>query len=349
MTITMILEKVKNMKQNKICCGILRWLLPGIILTIATVNFSQAALVNGTVTTNFKLKELTGRELALKDFRGKIVVLVFGELYQENTLKAVKDLQKILSEKRSYRDAVEVLIIISKNIKPEEYQKFKGSFELTYPVLLDSDRNVYAQYEIIAIPTTFVVGRDGKIAERFPSYTISYYDQVYVELGYLLGEVEKSELESVLHPKVTPAKMNGKSERLLSFAENLKKRGLYENALNSYKEVLDKHPDLKEAHIGIGSIYLEKKEADMAESEFQKVLEKNPNDPEALKGILQVHMLRGDIDEKSDELLKQILATGYVDEDICYMMGEFYELKGDIKNAMKYYKKSCKQLMQQSR
>jgi tetratricopeptide (TPR) repeat protein len=314
------------------------------LLILSDESFIQASSLTHTITTNFKLKDLSGRELALKDFRGKIVLLIFGELYQENTLKAFQDVKKIMKEKKSFRDSIEVLLIISERKKPEEYITVKEGLEINCPVLLDNDRNVYAQYEIIAIPTTFIIDRNGKILTKLASYTISYYDQLYAELGYLTGEVDDAELESVMNPKADAPYLNGKNERFLSFADNLKKRGFYESALNSYKEIIENNPDLKEAHIGIGNIYLIKKETDKAEKEFNTVLEKHPDDPAALKGIAQVFFLRGNTD-KAEYFLKKVMATDYIDEDLYYIMGEVYEKKGDLEKAIEYYKKNCTQLL----
>ena len=316
----------------------------GIILTLVPLSSSLARPLEGRITTNFILKDLAGRELALKDFRGKIVVLVFGELYQQNTLKAIQDVKKILSEKRSYRESVEVLIIISERRKPKEYLKVKRGLEIPYPILLDDQRKVYAQYEIIAIPTTFVIDRDGKLVAGLPSYTIAYYDQMDAEVGYILGEVEKEELESVLHPKTAAPKTNGKIERYLSLAENLRRRGSYNSAIESYQKVLKRNPNVIEAHLGMGAIYLAKAKPDKAEEVFQQVLKDNPDNPAALKGMAQVYLLRDDID-KAEELLKKVLSSNYTDEDFFYVMGELYEKKGNLKEAIHYYKKNCQKLM----
>jgi tetratricopeptide (TPR) repeat protein len=299
----------------------------------------------GKLTANFKLKDLNGRELALKDFRGKITVLVFGELYQQNTLKTINDLKRLLSEKRSYREAVEVLLIVSEKRKADEYLKVKSGLEITYPVLLDDQRNVYAQFEIVAMPTTFIIDRQGKIAAKLPSFTIAYFDQVDAELGFLLGEVKPEELEKVMHPKAALPDVNGKSERILSLADNLKRRGFYDSALDSYLKVLEKWPDLKEARIGAGTIYLKKTEAEKAEKEFQMVLEKTPDDPAALKGIAQVHLLRGEVD-RAEDLLQKVILSNYVDDDLYYIMGEVYEKQGKLKEAVSFYKKNCQKLLQ---
>jgi len=335
------------MKRKINICTICIQCILGVVLILLPLNVSAARNLVGRRATNFIVKDLKGKELALKDFRGKIVILVFGELYQENTLKAVQDLKKILSEKRSYRDAVEVLMVVSNGKKPEEYLKVKGGLEISYPILLDDQRKVYAQYEIIALPTTFIVDRSGKIVADLPSYTIAYYDQVDVEVGFLLGEIKKEELESVFNPTAMTPRMNGKTERLLALAENLKSRGFYDSALNSYKKVLERKPAVTEAHLGMGVIYLEKGELENAEGEFQTILKKNPENLAAIKGMAQVHLGRGNI-EKAEELLTKVISSNYIDEDIFYVMGELYEKKGDLKEALRYYKRNSQKLLRKS-
>jgi len=333
------------MRREKVIWKIYINFILGVILILVPLNVSLARPLVGRMTTNFILKDLTGRELALKDFRGKITVLVFGELYQQNSLKAIHDLKEILSKKLSYRESVEVLLIISEKREPEEHLKVKGGLEIPYPILLNDQRKVYAQYEIIAIPTSFIIDRTGKIVIALPSYTIAYYDQMDAELGYLLGEVKKEELESVLHPKAVETRMNGKTERYLALADSLKERGFYDSAMDAYRKVLERKPDMTEAHLGMGIIYLDKAELEKAEKEFQAVLKKNPDDPAALKGMAQVYLHRGNIDE-AEELLKKVLSSNYMDEDLLYVMGELYEKKGNLKEAIEYYKRNSQKLLQ---
>jgi tetratricopeptide (TPR) repeat protein len=331
----------KKITVYKICVQ----LILGVILILAPLHTLLARPLVGRMTTNFILKDLAGRELALKDFRGKIVVLVFGELYHQNTLKAIEVLKEILSEKVSYRESVEVFFIITEEKHPEEHLEVKGGLEIPFPVLLDNHRKVYAQYEIIAIPTTLVIDRTGKIVASLPSYTIAYYDQMDVELGFLLGEVNKEELESVLNPKAVEKTLNGETERYLFLAESLRNRGFYENAMNSYQKVLEKYPANTEAHLGMGTIYLDKEEVENAEKEFQLVLQQNPDNPAALKGMAQVNLSRGNIEE-AEKLLQKILSSDYIDEDIFYIMGELYEKKGNLKKAIEYYKMNSQKLLQ---
>ena len=336
-------ERETKSKEKRFYKTLLMFIL-GFALVLLSVNYLLAK-PSVEPTTDFILKDLTGRERALKDFRGKIVVLIYGDLNQQNTLKATQDLKKIIAEKRTYRESVEVLLIVTGGMKSKKYVDMKRKLEIPYPILLDDQRIVYALYEIIAIPTTTVIDRSGKIAAVFPSHTLFYYDQIDSELGYLLGEVKEEELKGVLHPKPSPIPINEKTERILSLAENLRRRCFYDRSLHSYKKVLEENPTITKAHLGMGIVYLEKKNIDEAEEQFQKVLNIYLNDPVALKGMAQVSLLRGDIN-RAENLLRKVLSSNYVDDDIFYLMGELNEKKGNLEEALQYYKKNCQKFLQ---
>jgi peroxiredoxin len=334
-----IMSKVSA--KQKVCTTIM-----GVSLALSSIGSLSAQPLEKRITANFALKDLAGKEHVLKDVRGKIVVLIFGELYQQNTVKALQDMKKILSVKQSYRDTVEVLLIVSEKKNTQDYLKVKEGLEFPFPILLDDQRTVYAQYEIIALPSTFVIDRNGIIVAAFPSYTIAYYDHMDAQLGNLLGEMSKEELESVLNFQGASPPIDQTGERYLSLAEHLRKRGWYDSAMNAYQEALKNDPASTEAYLGMGVIYLDLKKPDKAGEAFQFVLKNNPDNLAALKGMGQVYLSRGEID-KAESLLKKVIAANYVDDDIFYVVGELYEKKGNHKEAMRYYKKNCEQLLRE--
>jgi peroxiredoxin len=327
--------------KQKFCATIL-----GASLTLFSISALSAQSLEKSISADFTLQDLAGKEYVLKDLKGKIVVLIFGELYQHNTIKALQDMKEILSIKRSYRETVEVLLIVSEKKNTQDYLKVKEGLDIPFPILLDDQRTVYANYQIIALPSTFVIDQSGIIVAAFPSYTINYYDQVDAELGSLLGEITKEELESVLSFRGATPDIDQTTDRYLSLAEHLRKRGWYDSAMNSYQEALKNDPASIQARLGMGMIYLDQKKPDKAGEAFQFVLKNNPENPAALKGMGQIYLLRGELD-KAESLLKQVLASNYVDDDILYVLGELYEKKGNHIEAMRYYKKNCQRLLRE--
>ena len=86
----------KGRAQHKFCITIM-----GVSLALFSFSSLSAQSLEKRITANFTLKDLAGKEYALKDARGKIVVLIFGELYQENTLKVLQDMKNIVSVRRA--------------------------------------------------------------------------------------------------------------------------------------------------------------------------------------------------------------------------------------------------------
>lgn len=322
-----------------------------ICILLLTVLFSTSLIASGKqlhTAINFKLKDLNHRELSLKDFRGKIVILLLGELYQQNTLKAIQDLNKIVSGKRLFRKSVEILIIISEQNKSDKYINIMKDLNLSYPVLIDSNRNAYAQFEVKAIPTTIIFNKKGEIAARIPSYTIVFYDQVEAQLSYLLGKINLNELQNVMNSKNVTAEIDEKLERTLSLANNLYRRGFYDSAMDYYEEILTMSPDLIDGHLGRGNIFLKRNKMDMAKSEFQTVLKLNPDNPAALKGMAQINLFKGNI-STAEKLLNKVISANYIDDDLYYILGQVYEKQGKLQEALNAYKKNCENLLRKKR
>ncbi len=319
-----------------------------LLLSVLTSTSSIALDKQLNNAINFKLKDLNQRELSLKDFRGKIVILLLGELYQQNTLKAIQDINKIVSEKRLFQKSVETLIIISEQNKSDKYINLMNDLNLLYPVLIDNNRNAYAQFEVKAIPTTIILNKKGEIATRIPSYTIAFYDQIEAQLSYLLGKINTNELQNVMTSKNETAEIDEKLERTLSLANNLYRRGFYDSAMDYYEKILKMSPDLTDAHLGTGNILLKRTKIDMAKFEFQTVLKLTPDNPAALKGMAQVNFFSGST-AAAEELLNKVISANYIDDDLYYILGQVYEKQGKLQAALNAYKINCEHLLGKKR
>jgi tetratricopeptide (TPR) repeat protein len=223
-----------------------------------------------------------------------------------------------------------------------------NDLNLSYPVLIDNNRNAYAQFEVKAIPTTIILNKKGEIAARIPSYTIAFYDQVEAQLSYLLGKINLNELQNVMNSKNETAEIDEKLERTLSLANNLYRRGFYDSAMDYYEETLTMSPDLTDAHLGRGTILLKRNKIDMAKSEFQTVLKLTPDNPAALKGMAQINLFKGSI-ATAEELLNKVISANYIDEDLYYILGQVYEKQGKLQEALNAYKKNCENLLRKKR
>ena len=107
-----------------------------------------------------RLKDLNGRPVSLSDFRGKIVFLNFWTTWCYACRIEMPDMEK-LHQKFKNKDFAMVSINIQESVS--QVKQFFKKFRLTLTALLDSDGEVGARFMITAIPTTFILDREGII------------------------------------------------------------------------------------------------------------------------------------------------------------------------------------------
>lgn len=107
-----------------------------------------------------RLKDLNGRPVSLSDFRGKIVFLNFWTTWCYTCRIEMPDMEK-LHQKFKNKDFAMVTINLQESVS--QVKQFFKKFRLTFTALLDSDGEVGARFMITAIPTTFILDREGII------------------------------------------------------------------------------------------------------------------------------------------------------------------------------------------
>jgi peroxiredoxin Q/BCP len=141
----------------------------------------------GQVAPKFKLPASGGQTIALDDFKGKqIVVLYFYP--KADTPGCTKEACGFRDAAADYDKAkVAVLGISPDPVKAVD--KFAGKFHLNFPLLADEDHAVAEKYGVWveksmygkkywgAARTTFVIGKDGKILHVFERVKPEGHDQ----------------------------------------------------------------------------------------------------------------------------------------------------------------------------
>lgn len=129
------------------------------VLEISLPGMSHADL-SGTEAIDFSLKDLAGQEVHLKNLRGKIVLLDFWASWCGPCRAELPHIEKL---HRELKDKGLVVLGIDDEA-PEKAQDFAKKSDLTFPTLVDVQREVARRYGVEAIPTVVVIGRDGRIS-----------------------------------------------------------------------------------------------------------------------------------------------------------------------------------------
>ncbi len=139
-------------------------LLVALLLYVALFTESQQpplGLSKGQPAPDFRLKTLDGKEIALSDYRGKIVLINFWATWCPPCKEEMPLFESVY---RKYKDRGFEILAISTDGNLEPVKKFVKEFGLTFPILHD-DRNVANLYGVQGLPTSFLIDRDGKIVK----------------------------------------------------------------------------------------------------------------------------------------------------------------------------------------
>lgn len=121
----------------------------------------------GRDAPDFRLRivagESAGRELALSDLRGKVVLVDFWSPYCEPCLDALPSLAAL---DRQYRArGVSVIGVATQESQIADIRSIVREKGVDYPVLFDEKDESRARYAVDAVPALFVIDRRGVIRD----------------------------------------------------------------------------------------------------------------------------------------------------------------------------------------
>lgn len=148
---------------------------------------TETALAEGAPAPQFTLSADTGQKISLADFAGKTnVVLYFYP--KDDTPGCTKEACSFRDLKKEFEKAGAAILGVSMD-SVDSHKKFKAKFKLTFPLLADEDGKVTRAYGVYKEKnmygkkywgierTTFVINKQGKIAQIFPKVQVDGHDR----------------------------------------------------------------------------------------------------------------------------------------------------------------------------
>ena len=145
---------------------------------------------------DFELEDQYGNIHRLEDYRGKTIFLNFWATWCPPCKADMPDIQKLYEKSATEgEDAVIVLGVAAPNMgqegSEEEIAAFMEEKGYTYPVLMDTEGELFNSYGIMSFPTTFMIDRDGNV------------------FGYVSGMLSADMMDSIVR-QTLDGKMEGR-------------------------------------------------------------------------------------------------------------------------------------------
>lgn len=138
----------------------------GCIVLMTGACAKSGAMEQGDAAPDFSLPDLSGTKMTLADFKGKVVILDFFATWCPPCREEIPD---FIALQKAYGDKGFAMVGVSL-VDRADAAGYAGKVGINYPVLIDdgSASNVYGP--IRSIPTTFIIDRNGTIADVYIGY-----------------------------------------------------------------------------------------------------------------------------------------------------------------------------------
>lgn len=161
------MKKVQRQRFYPVALAVL--LLTALHFTGFPVAAMETGVRVGNVAPDFSLTDLRGSRVSLREVAGRnrVTVLNFWATWCPPCRREIPELVQFY---RQYGNRVAV-IAVNLQEDPNIVRQFARSYGMDFPVLTDVGGDVAALYQIYAIPTTFILDRDGVIRQIFQGST----------------------------------------------------------------------------------------------------------------------------------------------------------------------------------
>lgn len=152
-------------------CVVMGWLsvvlaaaLPVVAAAEESTGFDVTYPKQRLPAPGFQLPDLAAAVVSLEQYRGKLVLVHFWATFCAPCVKEMPDLEALWQ--RYLEQDLVVLAIATDRSDNGAVHEFVKKTGVTFPVLLDPDGVVRNRYEVVGLPTSYLIGRDGKISGR---------------------------------------------------------------------------------------------------------------------------------------------------------------------------------------
>jgi thiol-disulfide isomerase/thioredoxin len=174
-------------KSKKVVIGILVALVLAVGLYfvnrewIAPLSTQRAeASTNHPFAPQFSLTDISGQKLTLDQYKGKVVLLDFWATWCGPCRIEIPEFVQL---QKRYRDQGLAVIGISMDDGPAPVKQFYNQFNMNYPVALGDAKLAELYGGILGLPTTLLIGRDGRIyAKHIGATDVGVFESEIKEL-----------------------------------------------------------------------------------------------------------------------------------------------------------------------
>jgi peroxiredoxin len=144
------------------------WIKPAAIgaAVLAVAGIGYAAFARSVPAPDVTFISIDGRKISTQDLRGKVVMVNF---WATSCTTCVHEMPAMVDTYNKFKGQGLQFVAVAMSYDPPNYVlNFAETRKLPFTVALDSGGDIARQFGKVSLtPTTFVIGKDGKIIKRY--------------------------------------------------------------------------------------------------------------------------------------------------------------------------------------
>jgi cytochrome c biogenesis protein CcmG/thiol:disulfide interchange protein DsbE len=160
------------------------WKFIAVFAMTATVNFPSQAIEAGQAAWEFSLPGTSG-EINLRDFKGKVVYIDFWASWCGPCKKSFPWMNAMQSK---YGPQGFKIIAINLDANSEDGKRFLSTVPANFAIAFDAKGVLPRQYQIKGMPSSLLIGRDGKILSQHTGFNDASVAKLEAEIASFIQE-----------------------------------------------------------------------------------------------------------------------------------------------------------------
>jgi Tfp pilus assembly protein PilF/peroxiredoxin len=244
----------------------------------------------------FALKDLSGKEWKSAEIYAKgATAVIFWATWSPRSAEVIRDLEALRAKIGPEKVSVVTVNCEHPTISAADRDAIAATAKqlgLTGPVLVDDGLVAFNDYGAMALPSTLVIGADGKVGYILAGYPTTLREELADAVRKAAGLPTEAEQRPV--QEYVP-----KNHALMYYnmGRQLAGKGQDEKAEAQFKTAVEKDPDFKKSRVELGLLYKRTGRNDLALAEFERAKQIDPKDPEALYQVAVVSLKAGKFPE----------------------------------------------------
>ena len=232
----------------------------------------------GDMSPDLNIRTIGGDPISLDDLKGKVTILAFWKISQDDSHKILADLSRI---SKQYQDkGVSVLAINGDKASDRQIRQWCSTKNLDCVFACDPELKTYGKLGVYVLPTTLIIGPDTRIAFICTLHPRNFYSQINANVKFLLGEITQDQLEAELHfmKSAEVSKARIKAERYINLGQMLMTNPALKNkAPQVLTSAVQTDPSYYKPHVLLAKCYLENKMIHVAVTELEQAFKLSPD------------------------------------------------------------------------